>query len=498
LNSALLQHHQEAAKQIAAMNLGTATMAGLSSHNAAAQMLDANALYQSAAVTGMSAQDYTSAVMPSYNYQYAAYPSAASTLYGYTNYSSAAPLQQYANLSMNSTSSISPLSVPSSTPNGLSNSFKSQTTSLGHSPESPIAAAGSGSSGGGRRRGGDDGEVDLTHDEMEKIRNKGSYGTAKPPYSYISLISMAIQNAETKQMTLSEIYSFIMQWFPYYQQNTQRWQNSIRHSLSFNDCFVKVPRTPDKPGKGSFWTLHHLCGNMFENGCYLRRQKRFKLAEKQSNGKKKNRNNAAAAAAAAQNGNNHSTTVNSTCFDGNGIIKEEYKAEYKPEIEDIRHQTPISGTALSSPSENKLIKSESINSTDATTLQQQQQQQPSPQTLQNGLLQQTLQEQLVQQHQQHFLGTTLTSPPTSQTTSVISAPYNYYQLYSSQNPDFSNAAVAALPSFAAGNFLNQIVEKQPNALDYFNHSVYQPQTISTDQYFNTLYSSDNPTNAANL
>lgn len=87
---------------------------------------------------------------------------------------------------------------------------------------------------------------------------------------------MAIQQSGSKMLTLSEIYQFIMDLFPYYRQNQQRWQNSIRHSLSFNDCFVKVPRTPDKPGKGSFWTLHTECGNMFENGCYLRRQKRFK------------------------------------------------------------------------------------------------------------------------------------------------------------------------------------------------------------------------------
>ncbi|XP_046659168.1 fork head domain-containing protein FD4-like [Homalodisca vitripennis] len=104
-----------------------------------------------------------------------------------------------------------------------------------------------------------------------------SYGDQKPPFSYISLTAMAIWSSPDKMLPLSEIYRFISDRFPYYRHNTQRWQNSLRHNLSFNDCFVKIPRRPDRPGKGAYWALHPAALDMFENGSLLRRRKRFKL-----------------------------------------------------------------------------------------------------------------------------------------------------------------------------------------------------------------------------
>lgn len=97
----------------------------------------------------------------------------------------------------------------------------------------------------------------------------------KPPYSYVALITMAIKDSKEKQLPLRGIYTYITRKFPYYKKEAKGWQNSIRHNLSLNECFVKKAREVSHSGerKGNFWALHPAYENMFEHGNYKRRKK---------------------------------------------------------------------------------------------------------------------------------------------------------------------------------------------------------------------------------
>ncbi|KAL0992864.1 hypothetical protein UPYG_G00100290 [Umbra pygmaea] len=94
----------------------------------------------------------------------------------------------------------------------------------------------------------------------------------KPPYSYATLICMAMQASMKNKITLSSIYNWITGNFCYYRHAEPSWQNSIRHNLSLNKCFMKVPRQKDEPGKGGFWQIDPQYAHMFVNGVFRRRR----------------------------------------------------------------------------------------------------------------------------------------------------------------------------------------------------------------------------------
>ncbi|KAL2315619.1 Fork head transcription factor Fkh2 [Schizosaccharomyces pombe] len=88
------------------------------------------------------------------------------------------------------------------------------------------------------------------------VNDAAEYGdNKKPPYSYSVMIAQAILSSSECMMTLSNIYSWISTHYPYYRTTKSGWQNSIRHNLSLNKAFRKVPRKSGEQGKGMKWSI---------------------------------------------------------------------------------------------------------------------------------------------------------------------------------------------------------------------------------------------------
>uniref|UniRef100_A0A1A8JAH1 Forkhead box protein K2 n=2 Tax=Nothobranchius TaxID=28779 RepID=A0A1A8JAH1_NOTKU len=163
------------------------------------------------------------------------------------------PVQpQISPLTINIPDNIAHLMSPLPSPTGTISAANS-------CPSSPRGAGSSGYRMGGRMVSS--AELQLINDNSQPENDKEASGgdspkdDSKPPYSYAQLIVQAITLAQDKQLTLNGIYNHITKNYPYYRTADKGWQNSIRHNLSLNRYFIKVARSQEEPGKGSFWRI---------------------------------------------------------------------------------------------------------------------------------------------------------------------------------------------------------------------------------------------------
>ncbi|XP_040571858.1 uncharacterized protein [Lepeophtheirus salmonis] len=99
----------------------------------------------------------------------------------------------------------------------------------------------------------------LSHNSSLQKPAEKENGFPKPAYSYSCLIALALKNSQNGSMSVSEIYKFMCEHFPYFKTAPTGWKNSVRHNLSLNKCFEKIEK-PSANGtnqrKGCLWAIN--------------------------------------------------------------------------------------------------------------------------------------------------------------------------------------------------------------------------------------------------
>ena len=97
----------------------------------------------------------------------------------------------------------------------------------------------------------------------------------KPPFSYVAMIAMSIQESKDGKLKLCHIYDFIKTKFAYYKNlKSKGWQNSIRHNLSLKGSGFERTHYSYEGQRSCLWRMKDGFSGEFTRKAYQRRQRR--------------------------------------------------------------------------------------------------------------------------------------------------------------------------------------------------------------------------------
>ncbi|KAJ8344023.1 hypothetical protein SKAU_G00313520 [Synaphobranchus kaupii] len=98
--------------------------------------------------------------------------------------------------------------------------------------------------------------------KLKSVKPPSGVPVKRPQHSYSELIKLALNSAPGRRLALQQIYAWVEDHFPYYKYHANPgWRNSIRHSLSTQDIFI---REAGGGGRTSFWMMKpHTQPNVF-------------------------------------------------------------------------------------------------------------------------------------------------------------------------------------------------------------------------------------------
>lgn len=97
-------------------------------------------------------------------------------------------------------------------------------------------------------------EIAIQEREFKDGISPGTNVTVNRFPSYTEMIAKILLSDMFTAKTLQDIYKNMEEMYPFLRQRGRSWKNSVRHTLSLNECFLKVPR--EDSGQKCNWTVH--------------------------------------------------------------------------------------------------------------------------------------------------------------------------------------------------------------------------------------------------